>query len=674
MNLETPIGQLPLVGPIYIKRLKKLEIKTVGDLLFHVPHRYLDFRLVSEIGRAQLGETVTIRGEVLSIKNIYSKGGRKMQIAEIKDASGQIEAVWFNQPFLIRTLSVGTRVALAGRIDWFGRKRALISPEYEKLSPGRTGVHTGRLTPIYPETAGVSSKWLRSRIDYAFSRTKQNIEEYLPSFTLRKLALPGLTDALEAVHFPKSLKEAQKGRERLSFDELLFIQLRSIYRKLAWQKNKAAHQLAVKRKQVVKLIKSLPFKLTSSQKRSLEEILSDLEKETPMNRLLEGDVGSGKTVVAAVAAFVSFLNGKQTVFMAPTQILAEQHFNTLKKLLSSKKVRIKLITGGLTKADLGRPDIYIGTHALIHRKVNFENIALVVIDEQHRFGVEQRSHLIRKSGEKLYAPHVLTMTATPIPRTIALTVYGDLDLSTLEELPAGRRPIKTWLVPPQKRERAYRWIEEQIKKNRIQVFVICPLIEESEKETMKQVRAASAEFQNIKRIFPKRSIGLLHGKQKSEEKSKTLKAFKAGKIDILVATPVVEVGIDVPNAAIMIIETAERFGLAQLHQLRGRIGRGKKESYCLLFTEKESKRASIRLSALQKTLSGFELAEMDLKLRGPGEILGTRQHGFPELKIASWQDEQLIKKAKKTAGEAIENPKKFSRLLKKLKAADVTPN
>lgn len=650
-----------------------MEIKTAEDMLLHVPSRYLDFRLVSKISRTQLGETVTIRGEVASIKNIYSKRGKKMQIAEIKDSTGQIEAIWFHQPFLINTLRAGTNVSLAGKIDWFGRKKALISPEYEKVLIGRSSVHTGRLIPIYPETAGVSSKWLRSRINDAFSKTKQNIEEHLPSSTLQKLSLPGLVNAFEVVHFPKNLEEAQKGRKRLSFDELLFIQLKSIYRKLAWQKNRVAHKLDVDRKQIAKLTDSLPFNLTSSQKQSIEEILSDLEKDIPMNRLLEGDVGSGKTVVAAITAFVSFLNGKQTVFMVPTQILAEQHFTTLKQIFDLFKLRVALITSAGIKSDPGRTDIFIGTHALIHRAIDFDNVAMVIIDEQHRFGVEQRTHLIKKSHNKTYVPHVLTMTATPIPRTIALTFYGDIDLSTLDELPAGRQPIKTWVVPPQKREKAYEWIDEQIKKNKIEAFVICPLIEESEKETMQQVRAATTEYENLKKIFPDLKIGLLHGKQSAKLKNKVLNDFKKRKSNILVSTPVVEVGIDVPNATIMIIEAAERFGLAQLHQLRGRIGRGERKSYCLLFTESRTQKASARLSALQKTLSGFELAELDLKLRGPGEVFGTKQHGFAELKIASWQDKKLIKKAKNIADEAIKNPKKFSKLLKKIKTHSIAP-
>lgn len=674
MQLDTPIGQLPLVGPVYIKRLKKLDIRTIEDLLLHVPSRYLDFSLVSKIGRAQLGETVTVRGEVLSIKNIYSKTGKKMQVAEIIDGTGQIEAIWFNQPFLINTLPQGTKVSLAGRVDWFGRKKALISPEYEKVSPTQTSVHTGRLIPIYSETAGVSSKWLRGRINDVFSKTKNKIEEYLPVSTLDELNLIEIVDAIKSVHFPKSPEDAQTGRKRLAFNEVLFLHLRAIKRKLNWQKNKAAHKLNVNRGEVSKFINSLPFKLTSSQERSVEEILLDLEKNFPMNRLLEGDVGSGKTVVAASAAFVSFLNGKQTVLMAPTQILAQQHFDTLNQILQPFKVRTSLVTSAGVKADLGKSDVFIGTHALIHRAIDFDEVALVIIDEQHRFGVEQRAHLIQKSGKKSKAPHVLTMTATPIPRTIALTFYGDLDLSTLDELPKGRKPITTWIVPPHKRASAYKWINKQIKKDGIQAYVICPLIEESEKETMKQAKAATKEYEGLKKIFPDLAIGLLHGKQSAKEKNKVLDKFKKRKTNILVSTPVVEVGIDVPNATIMVIEAAERFGLAQLHQLRGRVGRGEKESFCLAFTEIRSQKARARLKALKRTLSGFELAELDLRLRGPGEIFGTKQHGFPELKIASWQDKRLIIKARKIANNAIENPKKFSKLLDKSGSSKVAPN
>ncbi|RLC32586.1 DNA helicase RecG [Candidatus Woesebacteria bacterium] len=674
MDLTTPTTELPLVGPVYVSRLKRLEIDTIGDLLHHVPSRYLDFRLISKIRNVRPGETVTLKGKIISINNIYTKKGTRIQAAKIKDSTGEIEAIWFNQPFLIRNLPEGTIISLAGKVDWFGRKIALISPEYEKILGSKKPLHTGRLVPIYPETSGISSKWLRGKISFGFSHARENIKDNVPAPTLKKLNLISLSSAISGVHFPSTLDEAEKSKKRLAFDELLQIQLNSLLKKKKWEKNKASHRLSIQIEDTSKFLKKLPFELTDSQNDSVKEILNDLGKESPMNRLLEGDVGSGKTVVAAIAAFACFLNERQTVFMAPTQILAEQHFSTLKEMLSPFKVRISLVTSSGIKKDLGRSDIFVGTHALIHKKLDFANVALIVIDEQHKFGVKQRASLVKKSGNKLIVPHILTMTATPIPRTIALTFYGDLDLSTLTELPKGRKPVKTWTVPPQKRQSAYKWVGEQIKTEKTQAFVIVPLIEESEKETMKQIKAATSEYKAIKKIFPNLTIGLLHGKLKAKEKNKVINSFKKGSIDILVSTPVVEVGIDVPNATIMLIEAAERFGLAQLHQLRGRIGRGEKKSYCLLFAETKSQKVQARLNALKKTISGFELAELDLRLRGPGEIFGTKQHGYPELKIASWQDARLIKITKKLADQVLENPAKYKKLLARFNKNKILPN
>ncbi|KKQ43078.1 MAG: ATP-dependent DNA helicase RecG [Microgenomates group bacterium GW2011_GWC1_37_8] len=674
MDLKSSVSNLPMVGPLYAKRLDRLGISTVEDLLLHVPSRYLDYRLFSTIRKAQPGETITIKARIDSAKNIYTKNGKKIQLAEISDGSGTINAIWFNQPYLIRNIYKGELYSFSGKIDWFDRKKSFISPDYENIEKGSFTLHTGRLVPIYPETSRLSSKWLRSRIFYTYENLKENIDEFLPDNTLRNLSMINYPNSIKSVHYPIEETEAIKGKERLAFNELLFYQLKSLYRKTDWNKHKAVYPLKIEKNIINGFVDSLPFKLTNSQLRSIEEILQDMRKEIPMNRLLEGDVGSGKTVVAALASFVSFVNGYQTVVMAPTQILAEQHFNTLNQIFDNYKVRVSLVTSAGVKTDLGKTDIFIGTHALIHKKVSFDKVSLVVIDEQHRFGVEQRAHLAKKTEKGKKAPHILTMTATPIPRTIALTVYGDLDLSTLDELPAGRKPITTWLVPPTKREAAYNWISDQIKTQKIQVFIICPLIEESQIETMRQVKAATVEFEELKYVFPKLKLGLLHGRQNSKIKNEVLDSYKSGEIDILVSTPVVEVGIDVPNANIMVIEAAERFGLAQLHQLRGRIGRGDKKSYCLLFTESKSEKVLSRLEALRKTLSGFELAELDLKLRGPGEYFGTKQHGFPELKIASWNDTELIKSSRKVAQQAIKNPQKFSKLFEKIRSQDIIPN
>lgn len=649
MNLNSSVAEIPLIGAAYQKRLNKLEVKKIKDLIYHLPHKYLDYTKTSLITQTQIGDTVTLKAKVESIKNQYTRLGKKLQIAEVFDSSGQIMVIWFNQPYLIKSIYPGDLLSFSGKIDWFGRKKAIISPEYEKFIQGHISLHTGRLVPIYPETYGVSSKWIRSRINYAYEATKSEFHEFLPQSILTSLELINLPDAIKFVHFPKSLAQAETGRKRLAFNELFFLQIQNLKRKFTWQKNETSYRLIVAKKEIDNFIKTLPFSLTPSQQKTVDKILNDFTKNYPMNRLLEGDVGSGKTVVATIAAFVTFLNGYQSAYMVPTQILAEQHFNTLNSLLQPFKVRIKLLTSGVKKGDLGRSDIFIGTHSLIYNKLDFDKVAFVVIDEQHRFGVEQRTELVKKVQSKNLAPHVLTMTATPIPRTVALTFYGDLDLSTLKELPKGRQAITTWIVPPQKREKAYEWIKSKIISDQAQVFIICPLIEESQAETMKEVKNVTREFEKLKKVFKKLKLGLLHGRLKTKEKNEVLSDFRSRKIDILVSTPVVEVGIDIPNATIMVIEAAERFGLAQLHQLRGRVGRGHKKAYCLLFSETKSKKANTRLSALQKTISGFELAELDLKLRGPGEIFGVKQHGFPELKIASWQDTELIKKAKEVA-------------------------
>jgi ATP-dependent DNA helicase RecG len=674
MVLMDPVNKLSFVGPIYARRLEKLDINSIGDLLHHVPHRYEDYSQILPISRARIGDTLTLVGDLTFIKNQYTKSGKKIQIATLKDPSGEIALIWFNQPYLVRILYKGDKLSVSGKIDWFGKVKALISPEYEKVFEGKERVHTGRILPIYPETSGISSKWLRGKIKEAYVKTEDNLEEFLPESLLNNLKLQKFRTSVHDVHFPEKDGDAEKGKERLAFNELLFLHLKSCFRKTDWRKTKVAYKLKIDTNEIEKFVKSLPFILTTSQDKSIKEILADLGSNIPMNRLLEGDVGSGKTVVAATGAFSAFLNGSQTIFMAPTQILAQQHFMTLKKLLEPYKVRISLITSEGIKADPGRNDIFVGTHALLNKKGYFDNVSLVVIDEQHRFGVEQRANIVKVTRGKKVSPHILTMTATPIPRTIALSLYGDLDLSTLDELPGGRIPIVTWIVPPTKRYPAYSWIDKQIVTNKVQVFIICPLIEESEVETLKTVKAVTQEYENLKKVFPKRRLGLLHGKQSPGEKNKVLARFEKREIDILVSTPVVEVGIDFPNATIMLIEAAERFGLAALHQLRGRVGRGSKKSYCLLFTDSKSPKVLTRLKALESGMSGFELAELDLKLRGPGEVFGTKQHGFHDLKIASWNNFEMIKLTKVVAEETFKNPEKYSLLIEKLKKMQVIPN
>ena len=668
MTLETPVKNLPLIGPAYAKRLKKLEIKTLGDLLYHFPFRYIDYSLVSPIGRVQAGEIVSVRGEVISIKNEYTKWGKKIQKAVIADPSGEIPVVWFNQPFLVRTIIPGQTIGLSGKVDWFGRRLVLVSPEYEIIrgetqDRKRETIHTGRLVPVYHETYGLSSKWLRSRIAPLIKIFIPGLKEFLPSQIIKKHKLINFNQALKNIHFPKTQKDAKQARQRFAFEELFLLQLAALKRKKEWQKHQLAFKFYLNQEKILGFTANLPFELTQAQKRVLREIFIDLKKDEPMNRLLEGDVGSGKTVVAAAAIYVAFLNNHQSALMAPTQILANQHYQTLNQILSPLGVKVALLTASHRKT-ISDFDCLVGTHALIHKRAKFKQLGLVVIDEQHRFGVEQRGKLIKKNR----APHVLTMTATPIPRTIALTLYGDLDLSALDEMPPGRQKTKTWVVPSQKRAAAYQWIREQIKDREDQAFIVCPLIEESTYETMQSVKAVTNEKERLdKEVFPDMKLGLLHGRLKSKEKEKVLNKFRQGKIDILVSTPVVEVGIDIPTATIMLIEASERFGLAQLHQLRGRVGRSGQQAYCLLFSGTPSRKSFRRLKALEKITTGSKLAELDLKIRGPGEIYGTQQHGFYNLRVASFSDLALIKRTRQAAEKIINQTKRYPALQARLK-------
>ena len=654
MNLKDHVVHLPFVGPTYAKRLEKLGITTIEDLIFHFPFRYDDFSLISPISRVQVGEIVTICGIVEKFSNTFTKTGKKIQMAEIVDDSGKIEAIFFNQMFLYRVLKKGERFNFSGKVEWFGHKKVLLSPEYEKIPNTKyqilNTIHTGRLVPIYNETYGVSSKWLRSRIKTALDALGEQIEEFLPEEIVKNENLLPEKEAIEQIHFPKDKPSAQKAKYRLAFDELFLIQLASLLRKRDWEKKVLGKQFFIDFEQSMKFVENLPFALTNAQKKCIKEILLDLQKNIPMNRLLQGDVGSGKTVVAALAAYTAFLNKSDTLFMAPTEILANQHYQTLKALLAPFNVPIKLITAShknnetIQQLNNCSPKVIVGTHALLYQDYDPEKIGLVIVDEQHRFGVEQRKVL----SEKGKAPHFLTMTATPIPRTIALTLYNDLDLSVIDEMPPGRLKVKTWVVPETKRGKAYEWISKRVKDTQEQAFIICPFIEES--ETMSTVKAATKEFEILgKEIFPDLRLALIHGRVKSKEKDKILSEFKEGKFDVLVATPVVEVGIDIPNATIMMVEGAEHFGLAQLHQLRGRVGRSNLQSYCLLFTENEIPPVIRRLKSLERTDIGMELAEIDLKLRGPGEIHGTQQHGFADLRVASFTDLPLIQKTRAAA-------------------------
>ena len=650
MSLDTPIDQLPRTSPRTIQRLQALEIHTYYDLLHYYPSRHDDRSLLSPIASIQAGERVTITGTIQSIKNNFTKRGFKIQKAKLADDTGTIELVWYNQMYLMRTLQEGMQLAVYGEVEELGKVKQMKPQEYEIVTSDEgTRIHTGRLVPIYDLTYGISAKTVREKVLWILTNHIDEIEksEYLPNDLIKYAGLIAEPKALQSIHFPKTQGDLTQAYNRLAFDELFIRLLASAKVKEQWNR-----QVVVKKFDVDSFIKnikafksSLPFSLTDAQDRVVQEIIGDLEKNTPMNRFLQGDVGSGKTVVAAIAAYIAKLNGTQTLIMAPTEILAQQHFQTLTQLFNKTDVTVALHTRShrsLTNSTSKNAefDIIVGTQALITKAVTMNNVGLVVIDEQHRFGVKQRAML----KEKGCNPHLLTMTATPIPRTVALTLYSELDLSTIDEMPKGRKMIKTYVINQAKRKDCYTWIQKQIQKQGDQAYVVCPLIDESNVETMKTVKAATKEFEDLTKIFNTESVALLHGKVKAKDKETIMGKFKNNTHDILVATSVVEVGVDVPNATIMLIEGAERFGLAQLHQLRGRVGRGDKQSYCLLFTS-DGKNSHSRLSFFARNHNGMKLAEFDLKIRGAGNMYGTEQHGYTDLKLADITNATDVHKA-----------------------------
>ncbi len=685
MNLFSSIEQIPRIGPVYQKRLKKLGIKTLKDLLYHFPSRYQDLSKIIPISEVKLGETVTITGKILDTKSTRT-WKKKMSIVEalVEDKSGAIKITWFNQPYLPNYLKRGLFFLFSGKVGLSKNHLYLSNPVYERIDElqnvdKKKLTHTGRLVPIYPETQGLSSRFFRYFIKKILIYMGREISDSLPSETRKNQGLLEINKALWEIHFPQNEKLAEEAKRRFAFEEIFLIQTWALLERIRLKKEKSL-KLEINLPLVQKFIKSLPYKLTDAQRKSTWQILKDLERPYPMNRLLEGDVGSGKTIVAAIAALNCVSQKGQVAIMAPTEILAKQHFKEISRLLQNLKFSIAFLTGKedkisskklkgevleisrqklLEKAGKGEIDILIGTHALISssaknsyggqskNKVIFKNLALAVVDEQHRFGVEQRARLTKSKT----IPHLLSMTATPIPRTLALTIYSDLDLSLLDELPRGRKKIISKIVSPAERPRIFEFIREEAKEGR-QTFVICPLIEESEKL---QVKAATKEYEKLsQKIFPDLKVGLLHGRMKPKEKEKIMKSFKSGKLDILVSTSVVEVGIDIPNATIMMVEGADRFGLAQLHQLRGRVGRSVFQSYCFLFTDSSSRKTHQRLKALIEAEDGFKLSEKDLEIRGPGDLSGKRQWGLPDLAMASLSDLTLIEATKKEAVAILE--------------------
>ncbi|EKD49847.1 MAG: hypothetical protein ACD_63C00029G0001 [uncultured bacterium] len=677
-----------MVGKKTEQHLAKLGILKVRDLLFHFPSYHQDLSKITKIQNVKPNNFYTIKGKLISIVN--KRTPRKfISITEalLTDETASLKIVWFNQPFLKKSLRMGQELLASGKAQIGMNGLQLTSPTYEIFKKELT--HTGRIVPVYSTTGKLTPKLLRFLIKKILPKAK-SIKDYLPKDLKKRQGFTDLNAALQQIHFPDNEIKLKQAKRRLAFDELFFIQLSALSSKRKLQEHKAP-QIKFDKKLVQSFVRSLPFELTNAQRRAAWEVLKNIEKSTPMNRLLEGDVGSGKTLVAAINMLEVAKAKMQSVIMSPTEVLAVQHFKNLSKLFTKQGIIIGLLTNNYSKAnknfskeknkiktmednlpktkfkhllEKGKIDLIVGTHALIQKNIRFANLALVVIDEQHRFGVNQRKSLKDKTPKLI--PHFLSMTATPIPRTLAISLYGDLDISILDEMPKNRKPIKTYLVPSTKRIGAYDFIKKEIKNGR-QAFVICPLIEKSDKLG---VKSATWEYKKLKKgEFKNLRINLLHGRMKAKEKEKTMDNFKSGKIDVLVSTAVVEVGVDVPKASVMMIEGSERFGLAQLHQFRGRVGRSKYQSYCFLFTDSPSQQTKERLAALVKSSNGFKLAEYDLAQRGPGEVYGIQQSGIPDLRMASLTDLVLIKTARAEAQVLINNGlEKHPALEKKLNA------
>ena len=669
-SLGDPVSALKRVTKDNLRKLKRLGVQTIGDMVYLFPHRHNDFANIRKVAELEYGEEQTVAVTVWEASETRQGPRRRSTQAVLGDDTGNVRAIWFNQPYLAQTFRTGTQMVISGKVNVFRGSFVFESPEYELLRGQEELVHTGRLVPVYSSVEGLPQRTLRRLVKQGLDVGISQVGEFLPEDTLHRTGLIGLQNAIAQAHYPDSEADWSAARRRLAFDELLLLQVVVLMRKRAWQQDDVGIPMRIEEGLLDDFLSGLPFSLTSAQVVALNQALDDLKLARPMSRLLQGDVGSGKTVVALALMLAAALNGYQAVLMAPTEILAEQHFLTVAHLLTSassvsmeddlvsvsltsfsRPVTIGLLIGSLTKrtkqemqrriAD-GEVNLVIGTHALIQGDVDVPKLALAVVDEQHRFGVTQRAS-IRGKGPR---PHLLAMSATPIPRSLALTLYGDLDVSVIDELPPGRQRIRTRWVQPEGRAAAYGFVDKQAEQGR-QAFIVCPLIEESEAV---QTRAATEEYERLSRdVFPHLRLGLLHGRMALREKEEVMEQFQGGGLDILVATPVVEVGIDVANATVMLVDGADRFGLAQLHQFRGRVGRGRHQSYCLLLADEPGQEARERLKIVERIHDGFELAEEDLRLRGPGDYMGTRQSGLPNLKVARITDHEVLALAR---GEA----------------------
>ncbi len=676
ITIATPLASIRRIAPNYQIKLRKLGLKTVLDLLTYFPRRYDDFSEVKNIEQLFPDEIATIQGKISKIK--LTKTWKKrifITDIEITDSTGSAKAIWFNQPYLATTFKEGHFLSLSGKTKQEGKKIIFQNPSYEIIHDADQFLaHTARLVPVYPETKGLTSRWLRFQIKQFLPLIK-TIPEFLPQQIIKRYAFPALSRALQEIHFPDSGELLEKSKKRLGFEEIFLIQL-FLAKQRALLKKETAPKIEFDENLIRPFVESLPFKLTQNQRQSAWDVFKDMQKPSPMNRLLNGDVGSGKTIVAALCALQAVKKGWQAAFLVPTEVLAWQHYQTLTGLFKKSGFDIALLTHSQNRhfvSNLGESladsksilgnliadnqiPLVIGTHALLQEKIKFKDLGLVIIDEQHRFGVGQRAKLL--NSQKLI-PHLLSMTATPIPRTLTLAIYGDLDISLLQQMPLGTREVKTQIVSQFEKPTMHAFISNEIKKG-AQVFVICPRIEQGEeinqnlnqnqKSTILEMKAVETEYEKLKKIFPQAKVEKLHGRMKPKDKQDILEKMRNGEIDILVSTSVIEVGIDIPNASVLTVESAERFGLAQLHQFRGRIGRAGQKAYCFLVSETKN---SPRLKAMAETNDGFKLAEYDLKIRGPGEFLGTQQWGFPELTMGSLADIKTVSAAQAEVQEIL---------------------
>ncbi len=659
--LQTPLTSLRGVGSERAAQLARLELRTVDDLLLHKPRRYEDRRHFKKINEVKMGEVTTIFGKIAAcgLKR-FAKGSKSIFEIILKDETGHLHCRWWNLPFMEKYFRVGDDVLAFGKVLSV-RPRTIDHPETEVMEPGEEiSIHLNRIAPIYPLTEGLPQRWLRSLVWRALEGFESKIEEpalSLPSF-------PGRANAIHMLHFPVEFSDAEMGRQRLALDEFVALQHAIQLRRKKLEANSKGLPCAGTNELIKQFLAALSFQLTEAQTKVLREIRTDMGSKVPMRRLLQGDVGSGKTVVAACSALMAIESGFNVALMAPTEILATQHFHNFQRWFTALKIRVELLTGSFKSvANFARDEkeqtlllpaaaapsgatLYIGTHALIESAFLPQKLGLVIIDEQHKFGVVQREELVRKGKY----PHLLVMTATPIPRSLGLTLYGDLDMSTIDQLPGGRGKIKTYVRAEDKLPKIWEFLSQKINDGR-QAYIVYPRVEESGSGDLK---AVTAEYEKLKKLFAPHAVGLLHGRMKSEEKEQVMSAFRNDRMKILLATSVIEVGVDVPNASVMVIENAERFGLAQLHQLRGRIGRGAHDSFCILVSPAKNAEATARLKIMEETIDGFKIADEDLRLRGPGELLGTQQSGLPGLRFGDlFKDRALVERARWLVGESL---------------------